>query len=53
LASLKALYGKDELFTKAEAAEIFEAKDDLQRNLGIMYVRDDVDTRPKVWNQNL
>jgi len=54
LASLKALYGKDEFFSKAEEAEIFEAKNAVLRTLGVRYLSDRcIDSQPRVWNQIL
>ena len=54
LASLKALYGKDEFFSKAEEAEIFEAKNAILRTVGIRFVSDRcIECQPRVWNQKL
>jgi len=54
LASLKALYGRDEFFSKAEEAEIFEAKNAVLRTLGVRYLTDRcIDYQPRVWNQIL
>jgi len=54
LVSLKALYGKNEFFNKAEEAEIFEAKNIVLRIVGVRYLSDHcVDTKSRVWNQNL
>ena len=48
LASLRALYGKDELFNKAEATGIFKAEGALERTVVAGFVRNYGDMRPKV-----
>ena len=50
LASMHALYGKDEFFDKAEAAGIFAPKDEVTRILGARVVRDHANVQPGVWS---
>ena len=52
LASMHALYGKDEFFDRAEAAGIFAPKDELTRILGARAVRDHANVQPAVWSSN-
>ncbi len=52
LSSLKALYADDEFFDKAETMGLFSPRDQTERVLGAMLLRNHVNTQPEVWYLN-